>query len=1322
MLSKFFSTLLGTMIIIMGLFYLPGYMQSPIITSTADLIVDDDGQGDHTTIQSAIDNADEGDTIFIWAGTYNENIIVNKEVALVGNSTSNTTIQGVGIGHVVKVTANGANISALRIINSGSGLNDSAVIIESANNCLIESCHLSNNNNGISIINSSNDKVNNCTVEGSTHIGIKVFNSTSVEITNDTVFGNDVGIQVDGVVHPQINGCKIYSNTCGITFLNRAYATALQNDIYSNTELGMNNTDPQDALVDATDNWWGHSSGPNHPVTNIGGQGNGVSDGVTFTPWNASKFRNAPPMIISEGHLSAVEDKMYLFNITFENDGDDLQWLMVTNTGGWLAIDQVMGQLSGIPTNLDVGFQWWVNISVDDGIQGTDTQNFTLEVINTPPVIETQNLLNATEDIPYERDYDSSDDDSGKIDWALYTSSNASWLRINTTSGYLNGTPRNDDVGTYYVNVSCRDGHNGEAWSNFTLTVLNAKPQIVTPNTLTATEGTYYQVDYNSTDDSVSQPIRDTSWTLTTDSDWLNIDEVSGVLHGIPFNDHVGQSWVNVTVDDGHGASDFTNFTITVENKEPMITLKDHLTSTEDILYSVDCFSDEEGMGNVTWYLETNASFLSIDPGNGYLNGTPNNTHIGTFWVKVIINDGNGGSEDMNFTLTVVNAPPKILTEDATTAVEDSLYSVDYNCDDDGQGNVSWDLETTARWLSIDPLTGILSGTPTNAHVRKYQVRVSVDDGNGGTAASDFELTVLNTPASILTRSPPETTPEDKYYLYDFNSSDDGSGTIIWDLATNATWLTINSTTGVIEGTPTNEHIDIFNVNVSCKDGLSTDFVLTSYRFSLRVINTDPVVIPKDLDANMATVGVPYEVDYDCSDDGQGTMTWSLETDAQWLSINPTTGLVSGTPSEVGSSFVTVSVADGNGGTGTESFTLTVDQPMESVLIKIGPIELFDEPLEGAEVTISLVDTRAELYEGLTGSDGYVRIDVPSYWLGLNVSATAIYGHSEHGELSVVWIARLPDEPGGIASGYIPDLSTSIAQPLIPIKIGPFKDDNNRPIENIRVTIIFDGEEYISDTDENGYASFELPPGIVGEDVSIKTEWKGRTAIGTITIDDDQTTSPPEGLVDALTRADAKDDEGLSQGNIITIALIIICFLIFLALMANLGTRRHRLEEITPEPKRLKRVGVSEGDLEKEYECPACGASFHEFKDECPECGAEFEGTEDEDKEYECPECGAGFAEQVDECPECGVAFSGLVHEDDEEYECPECGAGFAEEVEKCPDCGAEFGGVDRDDEDTGGDEEFECPECGAGFKEEVEKCPECGAEFGGVEDDEDED
>ncbi|MCD4664627.1 MAG: right-handed parallel beta-helix repeat-containing protein [Bacteroidales bacterium] len=53
-------------------------------TTNEIIYVDDDGTADYIKIQDAIDNASDGDTVFVYSGEYIENINVNKQLYLFG--------------------------------------------------------------------------------------------------------------------------------------------------------------------------------------------------------------------------------------------------------------------------------------------------------------------------------------------------------------------------------------------------------------------------------------------------------------------------------------------------------------------------------------------------------------------------------------------------------------------------------------------------------------------------------------------------------------------------------------------------------------------------------------------------------------------------------------------------------------------------------------------------------------------------------------------------------------------------------------------------------------------------------------------------------------------------------------------------------------------------------------------------------------------------------------------------------------------------------------------------------------------------------------
>lgn len=70
---------------------------------------------DYSTIQEAINAASLGDTIFVSSRTYNENVVVNKSVSLIGEDMDDTIIDGGKSGSVLCIIVNDVAVSNFTI-------------------------------------------------------------------------------------------------------------------------------------------------------------------------------------------------------------------------------------------------------------------------------------------------------------------------------------------------------------------------------------------------------------------------------------------------------------------------------------------------------------------------------------------------------------------------------------------------------------------------------------------------------------------------------------------------------------------------------------------------------------------------------------------------------------------------------------------------------------------------------------------------------------------------------------------------------------------------------------------------------------------------------------------------------------------------------------------------------------------------------------------------------------------------------------------------------------------------------------------------------
>jgi hypothetical protein len=92
---------------------------------------------------------------------------------------------------------------------------------------------------------------------------------------------NRVGLLLLDGSSPTITGSNFQRNIVGILAEGNSAPTISSTQFVQNSSQAILNETPT-TLIEATGNWWGHSSGPNDPVDNPQGQGDPVSTGVNY--------------------------------------------------------------------------------------------------------------------------------------------------------------------------------------------------------------------------------------------------------------------------------------------------------------------------------------------------------------------------------------------------------------------------------------------------------------------------------------------------------------------------------------------------------------------------------------------------------------------------------------------------------------------------------------------------------------------------------------------------------------------------------------------------------------------------------------------------------------------------------------------------------------------------------------------------------------------------------------------------------------------------------------------------------------------------------
>jgi len=102
------------------------------------LYVGGSGPGNYSKIQDAIGDAFDGDTVFVFNGTYNESVIVDKTLSIIGENKSSTIIDGTYKEFVIHLIADHIYVHNFTIRNSGGYMHDAGMKLDSENNLITE--------------------------------------------------------------------------------------------------------------------------------------------------------------------------------------------------------------------------------------------------------------------------------------------------------------------------------------------------------------------------------------------------------------------------------------------------------------------------------------------------------------------------------------------------------------------------------------------------------------------------------------------------------------------------------------------------------------------------------------------------------------------------------------------------------------------------------------------------------------------------------------------------------------------------------------------------------------------------------------------------------------------------------------------------------------------------------------------------------------------------------------------------------------------------------------------------------------------------------
>jgi parallel beta-helix repeat protein len=223
------------------------------------LYVGGSASGNYSLIQDAIDNASSGDEVFVYSGLYNEYVVINKSIDLIGEDKNNVKLDSNKQIYSILIKSPWINISGFHIHNSQIGILISDLEYGFIN---ISRNIFTNDREGIRIYNTSNILIIKNIIHNNSEFGIVVYESENIEIKENYItqnlrgiyFGrwcnfnkilknncseNEIGIYLDFSFNNSIINNEIFDNNWGIYLKNSKSNNVTNNYIEYNDNAGI---------------------------------------------------------------------------------------------------------------------------------------------------------------------------------------------------------------------------------------------------------------------------------------------------------------------------------------------------------------------------------------------------------------------------------------------------------------------------------------------------------------------------------------------------------------------------------------------------------------------------------------------------------------------------------------------------------------------------------------------------------------------------------------------------------------------------------------------------------------------------------------------------------------------------------------------------------------------------------------------------------------------------------------------------------------------------------------------------------------------------
>ena len=368
---------------------------------------------------------------------------------------------------------------------------------------------------------------------------------------------------------------------------------------------------------------------------------------------------------------------------------------------------------------------------------------------------------------------------------------------------------------------------------------------------------------------------------------------------------------------------------------------------------------------------------------------------------KVAVLDGDGNAVELTagvpLTKTIVvrieGANDAVTLDSTATAIDDvgdvsqgeAITSIDASgqfTDPDTAEKLTYSATGLPAGITIDATTGVISGAPDETTLGEYSVTVTATDTGGETASTTtaFKINVLNVndaPVATATDAVAKTATEDSAFSYDasvlFSDPDianahDANDALTYSMTGAPSWLSIDSSTGALSGTPENADVTSTVVTIKATDAYD-EYATQEVTVTVENTNDTPSAAAVDLGILRDTTPGTYSIT-----DFSSSVTDVDVGDTHTLTSLTQSGGTTGTIVDNGDGSFTFTPVNGEeNNTVTFSYTIadaagaTASSTATLQVVDAIPVGTVDE--DGGAITVTSSDYSGATYTLDSGQD-----------------------------------------------------------------------------------------------------------------------------------------------------------------------------------------------------------------------------------------------------------------------------------------------------------------------------------------------------------------